>query len=167
MLAADADFTADLAALGDGVAKVWVNMDAMSSLAGVTGLGAFGLWGVGGSSPAPKGTGGRTSYVVRFDGDDALEVRGASTGASSLKAPDKALHGFNELPEDSVVAVGLAGGSTLVAGFFDSLRATSTTEPPAVPRAASTAWSPRPSASWASICPTTSRCCSGATSSAR
>jgi hypothetical protein len=61
---------------------------------------------------------------VSFDGADALEVRGASTGSSSLKAPDKALQGFNELPEDSVVAFGLAGGSKLVAGFFDSLRAT-------------------------------------------
>ena len=107
---ADADFTADLAALGDGVAKAWVNMDAMGSLTGVTGLGAFGLLGVGGSNPAAEEH--RRAHVVRprFDGDDALEVRGASTGASTLKAPDKPLQGFTELPEDSVVAVGLAGG---------------------------------------------------------
>jgi len=124
VLAADADFSADLAALGDGVASVWVNMDAMSSLAGVTGLAGLGLLGVGGSSPGAKSTGGRTSYVLSFDGDDALEVRGASTGASSLTPPDKPLQGFTELPEDSVVAFGLAGGNKLVAGFFDSLRAT-------------------------------------------
>ena len=121
VLSADADFSSDLAALGDGVAMAWMNMDAMGSLAGLAG---FGLLGVGGSSPGAKGTGGRTSYVVRFDGPDALEVRGASTGSSSLKAPDTALHGFNELPEDSRVAFGLAGGNKLVAGFFDSLRAT-------------------------------------------
>jgi hypothetical protein len=121
VLAADADFTSDMAALGDGVASAWMNTDAMGSLAGVAG---FGLLGLGGSGPEAKSTGGRTSYVVRFDGDDALEVRGASTGSSSLKAPDKPLQGFNELPEDSVVAFGLAGGNKLVAGFFDSLRAT-------------------------------------------
>jgi hypothetical protein len=124
VLAADAEFSADLAALGDGVASVWLNMDAMGSLAGLTGLAGFGLLGVGGTSPGAKSTGGRTSYVVRFDGGDALEVRGASTGASSLQAPDKSLQAFNDLPEDSVVAFGLAGGNKLVAGFFDSLRAT-------------------------------------------
>ena len=120
VLSSDADFSADLAALGDGVAMAWLNMDAMGSLAGVAGLG---LLGVGGPSADAKSTGGRTSYVVSFDGDDALEVRGASTGASTLKAPDKPLQGFNELPEDSVVAFGLAGGDKLVGGFFDSLRA--------------------------------------------
>jgi len=122
VLAADADFRSDMAALGDGVACAWMNMDAMGSLPGVAG---FGLLGVGGgASTGAKATGGRTSYVLRFDGDDALEVRGASTGSSSLKAPDKTLQRFNELPEDSVVAFGLAGGDRLVAGFFDSLRAT-------------------------------------------
>jgi hypothetical protein len=124
VLADDADFNSDLAALGDGVASAWVNMDAMSSLAGLTGVAGLGMFGVGGLSSGAKSTGGRTSYVLSFDGPDALEVRGASTGASSVKAPDKPLHGFNELPEDSVVAVGLAGGNKMVAGFFDSLRAT-------------------------------------------
>jgi hypothetical protein len=122
VLADDADFRSDMAELGDGVAAAWVNMDAMGSLAGVAGFGLFGVG--GGASTGAKGTGGRTSYVLRFDGDDALEVVGASTGSSSLKAPDKPLQGFNELPEDSVVAFGLAGGDKLVAGFFDSLRAT-------------------------------------------
>ena len=61
VLSADADFTSDLAALGDGVAKAWVNMDAMGSLTGLTGLAGFGLLGVGGPNPAAKGTGGRTS----------------------------------------------------------------------------------------------------------
>jgi hypothetical protein len=130
VLAGDADFSADLAALGDGVASAWLNMDAMGSLAGVAG---FGLLGVGGAGADAKSTGGRTSYVVSFDGDDALEVRGASTGASSLTAPDKPLQGFTELPEDSVVAFGLAGGDKLVAGFFDSLRATMDDSGPGAP----------------------------------
>ncbi|MEP6761777.1 MAG: hypothetical protein ABJA93_10500, partial [Sporichthyaceae bacterium] len=119
-----ANLSADLAGLGDGVAAAWVNMNAMSSLAGVTGLAGFGLLGVGGLSGGAVGKSGRTSYVLRFDGPDALEVRGASTGSSSVKAPDKPLRGFNELPKDSVVAFGLAGGDKMVAGFFDSLRAT-------------------------------------------
>jgi hypothetical protein len=122
VLADNADFRSDMSALGDGVASAWMNMDAMGSLAGVAGFGLFGLG--GGATTGARGTGGRTSYVLRFDGDDALEVRGASTGSSSLKAPDKPLQGFNDLPEDSVVAFGLAGGNKLVAGFFDSLRAT-------------------------------------------
>lgn len=124
VLADDADFSSDLAALGDGVASAWVNMDAMSSVAGLTGLAGLGLLGLGALSPGDKSTGGRTSYVLRFDGADALEVRGASTGSSSLKAPDKPLQGFTDLPEDSVVAFGLAGGDRMVAGFFDALRTT-------------------------------------------
>jgi hypothetical protein len=124
VLADDPHLSADLGALGDGVASAWVNMDAMGSLARLSGIAGYGLLGVGGLNSEAASKGGRTSYVLRFDGADALEVRGSSTGSSSVKAPDKPLQGFNELPEDSVVAFGLAGGDEMVAGFFDSLRAT-------------------------------------------
>jgi hypothetical protein len=96
----------------------------MGALAGLTGLVGTGVFGFGGIPSGGKGGAGRTSYVVRFDGADALEVVGATTGASTLTAPDEPLHGFGDLPEDSVVAFGLAGGNKLVAGFFESLRAT-------------------------------------------
>jgi hypothetical protein len=124
VLADDDTFRSDLGALGDGVASAWVNMDGMTSLAGgLTGLAGFGVFGFGGLNPGTASGAGRTSYVLRFDGADALEVRGAATGATSLVAPERALHGFTDLPDDSVVAFGLAGGDRLVPGFFDSLRA--------------------------------------------
>jgi hypothetical protein len=123
VLADDADFSADLAALGDGVASAWMDMDAMGSLAGMSGIAGFGLLGAGGLTSGTKVTGGRTSYVLSFDGPDALEVRGASTGSSSVKAPKQPLKGFTELPKDSVVAFGLAGGDRMVADLFAGLGA--------------------------------------------
>ena len=125
VLSADENFGSDLGALGDGVAAAWVDMDGLSSIAGMgrlsglTGVGAFGL---GGMNPAVPGGAGRSAYVLRFDGADAVEVRGAVTGANPLAGSTRKLRGFSDLPEDSVVAFGLAGGDQMIPGFFDGLR---------------------------------------------
>ena len=124
VLADDENFRSDLEALGDGVASAWVDMDGVSSVAGLglTGLAGVGSFGVGGLNPAGAGGGGRTSYVLRFDGADALEVRGAVTGSTGVVGPDQPLRGFTDLPKDSTVAFGLAGGDGMVPGIFDGLR---------------------------------------------
>ena len=123
VLAADEEFGSDLAALGDGVASAWVDMDGVSTLAGLTGFAGAGVFGLGGIGPGGAGSAGRTAWVLKFDGADALEVRGAVTGAKPVAGSDQKLQGFAELPEDSVVAFGLAGGDKMVPNVFEQLRA--------------------------------------------
>jgi hypothetical protein len=123
VLAADENFSSDLAALGDGVASAWVDMDGMGALAGLTGLVGTGAFGLGGATGG-AGSAGRTSYVLKFDGADALEVRGAVTGAEPIAGAGEELRGFSELPDDTVVAFGLAGGDALVPAYFEQLRTT-------------------------------------------
>jgi len=122
VLAADENFSSDLEALGDGVASAWVDMDGVSALAGLTGFVGAGAFGLGGINSAGEGGAGRTSWVLKFDGADALEVRGAVTGAKPVAGSDQRLTGFADLPEDSVVAFGLAGGDKMVPNIFEQLR---------------------------------------------
>jgi hypothetical protein len=124
VLSAEENFSSDLDALGDGVASAWLDMDGMGALAGLTGLVGTGAFGLGGTPSGGEGSAGRTSYVVKFDGADAVEVRGAVTGAEPIPGSGQELRGFGELPDDSVVAFGLAGGDALVPTYFEQLRRT-------------------------------------------
>jgi hypothetical protein len=121
-LAGDATFSADMKSLGDGIAAAWVNMAGASSLLGL-GMAGIGGLGMGGLAPSTAGQ-GRTSYVLRFDGPDALELRGSSTGGPALPAAKAPLAGFSDLPAGSLAAFGLVGGDRLVPVMFAQLRKT-------------------------------------------
>ena len=118
VLGADGDFSSDLAALGDGVASAWLDTDAVVEALGRLGGGMFGV----GAPAAVGGFNGRSAFVLRFDGANALEVHGTSSGGRPLGDPKKALTGFGDLPEGSVVAFGLAGGDKLVPDLFAEVR---------------------------------------------
>lgn len=119
-LADASTFRSDLSAAGDGVAAAWMDMDAARSSLGLDrtmdmSLGTGGLWSPGAAAS------GRSTYVLHFDGADALEVTGRLTGARTVAGLQKPLTGFTDLPGSSVVALGLSGGDQLVKSFFDTL----------------------------------------------
>ena len=122
-LATDADFAADMAQLGDGVASAWVDMSAAGALAGLANPLALGAVGnLAGVSTATGAT-GRAAYVLRFDGPDALEVAGRFTDAEQLAGTGTArVTGMDALPASSVVALGLGGGEDLVGAMWAGLR---------------------------------------------
>jgi uncharacterized protein DUF3352 len=127
-VASDPKFSKDMSDLGDGIAAAWVDMDSASSvlglgMAGLGGVGGLGGLGALGSTAGASGSAGRMSYVLKFDGPDALEVRGLSTGGTPLPGSDKPLSGFTDLPAGSLAAFGLVGGDRMVPVMFASLRA--------------------------------------------
>jgi hypothetical protein len=119
-LAGDATFSKDMSALGDGIAAAWVDMAGASSLlgAGMAGIGGLGMSGL---TPSAAGE-GRSSYVLRFDSADVLELRGSSVGGVRLPGANAPLRGFTDLPAGSLAAFGLVGGDRMVPVMFDSLR---------------------------------------------
>lgn len=114
-LAADEDFTSDMAGLGDGVAAAWVDMDAI-----MQGIGSLGEEFSGSIATAMGAASGRASYVVRFDGPDILEVKAQGVGSTLTVQKLSPLKGFTALPERSVAAVGLADGEQFVPHIFEA-----------------------------------------------
>jgi uncharacterized protein DUF3352 len=121
-LAAARDFGADMDRLADGVAAAWVDMgraaQALGRLGALGGLGLFGS--VDGLATA--GGSGRASFVLRFDGGDALEVTGTVSGSRAVVPVSHRVTGLGELPGSSLVALGLADGEKLAPALFASLR---------------------------------------------
>jgi hypothetical protein len=112
-LGEDKTFASDLAGLDSGVAAFWLDGKALgTALPMVAAAG-------GGSTVAQSG---RTTYVLRFDGPDVLELVGKVTGASSLPTQLGELQGMDTLPSSTVAAFGLADGRKVVGPAFDSLR---------------------------------------------
>ena len=97
-LAQDEPFAGDVAAAGDGVAVVWVDMAAAGESLGARSL-MFGpatalLGGAAGAT-------GRSTLVARFDGPDVFEVVGRATGAPTADWATHPLTGLDELPASS------------------------------------------------------------------
>lgn len=118
-------FAGDVAALEDGVAAAWIDADAANRELGLDRTADMGLPGLPGLAglpglPAIAGS-GRSTYVLRFDGPDALEVTGRLTGAESVAGLRRPVQGMGDLPASSIVALGLSGGRELVEAFFAAL----------------------------------------------
>jgi hypothetical protein len=111
-LGEDKTFASDLAGLDSGVAAFWLDGKALGTALPMVAAGA-------GSSVAQSG---RTTYVLRFDGPDVLELVGKVTGASSLPTQLGEVQGMDTLPSSTVAAFGLADGRKVVGPAFDSLR---------------------------------------------
>jgi hypothetical protein len=116
-LAEDSRFAADMGAVADGIATLWVdNGAAAKEVAG----GMVRIPSGTGSAPG-AGDAGRSTMVVRFDGPDVLEVTGEVTGSSSTGWATHRVAGVEDLPGTSVFALGVADGDELVPRVFDEL----------------------------------------------
>ena len=109
-LGEDERYAADLAEIGDGVAAVWVDNAAASRSGNLLDPTSFlGLRG-------PDGLGaqaGRTTMVARFDGPDVFEVVGSVTDVGPAGWATHPVSGLGDLPESTVLAIGLADGDEL------------------------------------------------------
>jgi hypothetical protein len=125
-LAQDGALAEDLAAAGDGVMAAWIDMDRAVRAMGPEALGPLSMLGMGGIggglSGSVTGLSGRSTYVARFDGPDVFELTGRVTDAETVGWSTHPVKGVAELPESSVVALGIADGDELVQRAFESLR---------------------------------------------
>jgi hypothetical protein len=115
-LSADKTFASDMSALDSGVAAFWLNTGSLSRILSPT-------LAVTGSEGALKAA-GRTTYVLRFDGPDVLELVGKVSGATSAPFSLGAVQGMDTLPSSTVAAFGLADGRKAIGPAFDSVRRT-------------------------------------------
>jgi hypothetical protein len=117
-LADDERYAADLAEIGDGVAAVWVDNAAAAEAGNVLDPTGMGLGGVGGLGAEA----GRTTMVARFDGPDVFEVVGSVTGVGPAGWASHPVTGLGDLPESTVLALGLADGDELVTRVVEAAR---------------------------------------------
>jgi hypothetical protein len=125
-LSDDPDLSADLDALGDGVAAFWADLGragesalaGLSGLGGAPGLGPRLLSGTPGTAPS-----GRLAYVLRFDGGNALELVGRAHGGAATVPGTAPVTGVQSLPDSTVAALGATGLGAYATGVFDGLRA--------------------------------------------
>jgi len=118
-LAEDERYASDLAEIGDGVAAVWVDNSAASESGNLLDPSSvFGL-GVGDGLGTEAG---RTTMVARFDGPDVFEVVGSVTDVGPAGWATHPVTGLGDLPESTVLALGLADGDELAPKVVDAVR---------------------------------------------
>ena len=117
-LADSSAFASDTAQLADGVALAWVDSEAAGRAMGPASLM---LGPQAGLLGAASGASGRLTMVARFDGADVFELVGRATGASTAGWATHPVRGMTDLPESSIVALGLADGDQLVPAAWASM----------------------------------------------
>ena len=116
-LAEQKNFATDVGEAEDGVAMAWLDNGRLSEELGRLSPSMLGITGAG------AGTSGRSTYVLRFDGPDVLELTGTVTDSDVLEDATPAVKGVETLPADSVVAFGLSNGDELLTRAFEAFRA--------------------------------------------